>query len=616
MCLAGRVAAVGMGDAMNTDALIARFCPPLDSSLVLAIASENVGDTSASIQILTELAEATQVQDAAENMESENYEVAVQKKPSIEEIEQKSFEEDPIIALLNSIFPYKPVETLQRALDDAKNDVDMAVDGLLAQDMLESMDIKTNTATGRGLNMDALVSGMRPKKGNRSKNQPNKGKKPITVSLTDQRSAHHIYAERRNISSPQPNKLPSPPLPEEEGLDDAELARRLQNAEKDAVSANERLVGDQQWLLVSSTVSQLSSLLDISTMKIQSIFNQSSFNLHITIPRAIAYAAAQPAAVDAQNAPEFPTVCEMLASITGREVRDIRPVLVATKGEQSAALDLLQLQDVVAASADGISNRPDLLDPTAKLSSDDLSAALYTPTVTEKRSVVAGPAPRWLDSANRSYAHRTAQAAPAPSGSALVSDALRQGQSAVVLPASAQRVELSETAEMELEGTYSSEQCRERVEELRAKRNAALRQAATSARRFRGASAGLSGAASVYAEEARKYDALARRWQMRAASALVDQRRADAVSAGTQEMERIDLHGLTVHEALTVVQHTLRQTTTSTGRTFLEIVTGRGVHSRHNASVIRPAIIRLLNQRGYTVDASTNPGVLYVKHAR
>ncbi|WFD01977.1 hypothetical protein MOBT1_000660 [Malassezia obtusa] len=412
------------------------------------------------------------------------------------------------------------------------------------------------------------------------------------------------------------DRAPSPPLPDEEGLDDAELARRLQNAEKDAASANERLVGDQQWLLASSTLSQLASLLDVPLLKIQSIFNQSSFNLHVTMARATAYAAAQPAAVYAQSASTFSTVCETLSGITGRDPRLLSQVLAATKGEESAALDLLQLQDVVATAADGIYNRPDLLDPTAKLSSDDPSVALYTPTITQKRTVTAGPAPRWLDAEDRSYASRSAQAAPPPAGASLATEALRQGHSAVVLPASAQRVELSAAVEPDLGGNYSTEECHRRAEELREKRNAALRQAAASARRYRGASASLGGAASVYAEEARKYDAAARRWQMRAASALVEQRQTDYTGSYDSDLERIDLHGLTVHEALTVVQRKLQRSSAAPGRAFLEIVTGRGVHSRHNVSVIRPAIVRYLNQRGYTVDSTSNPGVLYVKQAR
>ena len=107
---------------------------------------------------------------------------------------------------------------------------------------------------------------------------------------------------------------------------------------------------------------------------------------------------------------------------------------------------------------------------------------------------------------------------------------------------------------------------------------------------------------------------------MRASSALVDQRRLDAQSSGhdSRAADRIDLHGLTVHEALTVVaQHVARWQSTPLGearsRPPLEIITGRGVHSRHSVSVIRPAIERYLRQRGFRVDTVSNAGALYVK---
>jgi len=165
---------------------------------------------------------------------------------------------------------------------------------------------------------------------------------------------------------------------------------------------------------------------------------------------------------------------------------------------------------------------------------------------------------------------------------------------------------------------YSSEDCRERAAEYRARRNEALQQAARSAQQSRASRMG--GAAMVYAEEARKYDMEARRWQLRASSALVDQRRLDAQSSGhdSRAADRIDLHGLTVHEALTVVaQNVARWQATPLGearsRPPLEIITGRGVHSRHSVSVIRPAIERYLRQRGFRVDTVSNAGALYVK---
>lgn len=610
-----------MGDSGDTDALVRRFCPPLDPSLVLALCSESDRAEMETIQILSDLSEAARVEEAVDATQPADAPAPVLGTEASKETEEHDYEKDSVLNFLAQSFPNKTPDALQRSLEESQGDVDVAMDALLAQDML-SLDVGAKHAPKKGgLDYDALASGMQRKKPSRSKAKAGGSRKAQTVSLTDQRSAHHIYADRRTLatSSSQRSRASSPPLIAEEGLDDAEFARRLQNAEKDAVAANEKLVGDQQWLLASSTLTQLASLLDVPQTKIQSIFNQASFNLHVTMARAMAYAAAQPMAMAAQQAPAFPVVCETLTSITGGDPRVISEVLAATKGEQSAALDLLQLREVVATAADGVYNRPDLLDPTAKLASDDPSVALYTPTITQKRQVGPGPAPRWLDANDRTYAGRsTGAAASTPSSSSLAADALRQGQTAVVLPASAQQVELSAVAaEPDLGGSFSKEECQLRAAELREKRDAALRQAAVSARRYRGASATLGGAASVYAEEARKYDTAARRWQMRAASALVEQRQTDlAIDGRLSEMERIDLHGLTVHEALTVVQQKLARSRSGGARTFLEIITGRGVHSRHNVSVLRPALVRYLQQRGYTVDSSSNPGALYVKQVR
>ena len=81
--------------------------------------------------------------------------------------------------------------------------------------------------------------------------------------------------------------------------------------------------------------------------------------------------------------------------------------------------------------------------------------------------------------------------------------------------------------------------------------------------------------------------------------------------------DRIDLHGLTVHEALSVVGQRVqvwRQAPLGEDgvRLPLEIVTGRGVHSRNHVSVVRSAVVRMLGQRGLRVDTS-DAGVLYVK---
>ena len=165
-----------------------------------------------------------------------------------------------------------------------------------------------------------------------------------------------------------------------------------------------------------------------------------------------------------------------------------------------------------------------------------------------------------------------------------------------------------------LDGSFSSSECRQRAEDYREQRNAVLRQAASAARQHR---QGKGGAASVYAEQARHFNTLAQQWQMRAASALVEQRRTESTGS-----ETLDLHGLTVPEALSVVQRCLTRwqgTPLSEGysrRAPLHIVTGRGIHSHNRLAVVRPAVQRLVLQQGFACDTNSDPGVLVVRDRR
>lgn len=105
----------------------------------------------------------------------------------------------------------------------------------------------------------------------------------------------------------------------------------------------------------------------------------------------------------------------------------------------------------------------------------------------------------------------------------------------------------------------------------------------------------------------------ARKWQKRAADAAARER------LDPSEVEAyIDLHELSVHEALTVVQQGVRRWASSSPelRAPLAIITGRGAHSRRQQAVIRPAVARMLAQQGFVVDADSDPGQLLVKRRR
>ncbi|WFD23161.1 hypothetical protein MEQU1_001849 [Malassezia equina] len=584
----------------HSAALVARFSSRLDPSLILAISQEPGQTHEQAAAILEELAAAV-----PDDMVSEEGEAPI----------------DTSLLFLQQTFPEKEVSVLQQALEDSRGDVDGAMDELLAQDMLEAVvgaesEAAAASSSQRGLDLEALSEGLASKKPKAKKSKDKKSRGPVTVSLTDQRSPHHIlYAAR---PTPKPATL-APVTVDTAGLNDEEIARRLQNAERDAAEASSLPVVDQQWLLASSTVSQLAVLLGLPSTRVQSLFHQASFNLPIAMGRAIQLAASDPAADAVAQTPGFQTACETLAVITERDVWHMERLLRATRGHQDAALDLLQLEDVVNEAADGLGARPDILDPSGLLSTRVPSAERSTATVSQRMAVTGG-APRWLSSEKGTYAGRASQAPPPVGHSQRAQAALQAGQAVTVLPASAGQVDVPE-GHVEDDTPYTREESLRRAADARALRDAALEQAARCARQSR--STGVGGAAMVYAAEARKHDATARRWQLRAASALVEQRRFDAgASASSSDAHmRIDLHGLTVHESLTVVaQSVARWQSTPLGearvRAPLEIVTGRGMHSRHYQSVIRPAIVRYLTQRHFTVDATSDAGILYVKAKR
>lgn len=575
----------------DSAALLAQFSSRLDPSLILAIAQEPGQSRAQAEAILEELAAAV--------------------PPDMVPYESEPWMDGGLLFLQQS-FPEKPVHVLERAWEDSKGDVDAAMDELLAQDLLEAESLAPSTASRRGLDLEALAAGMSSKKPKSKKSKDKKSRGPVTVSLTDQRSPNHIlYAAR---AAPKPVA----PLPvDTTGLDDEEIARRLQNAERDAADASSLPVADQQWLLASSSLSQLAVLLDLPMSRVQSLFHQASFHLPITVGRAIQLAASDPAAEALAQTDDFRTACETLGAITERPVWHVERLLRATRGHQDAALDLLQLEDVVQEGADTLNPGPDVLDPGGLVSIQAPSAERLTATVSQ-RMAVSGGTPRWLSTDSGTYAGRASQAPTPPAGTQRAQAAVRTGHAVTVLPGSAAQVDVV-PGHAEDDTPYTREESLRRAADARAMRDAALQQAARCARQSR--SSGIGGAAMVYAAEARKHDATARRWQLRAASALVEQRSLDAGAPATGACAPIDLHGLTVHESLTVVAQSIaRWQSTPLGesraRAPLEIITGRGMHSRHHQSVIRPAIVRYLTQRGFTVDTSSDAGVLYVKARR
>ncbi|GAA5825033.1 hypothetical protein JCM3770_007378 [Rhodotorula araucariae] len=150
------------------------------------------------------------------------------------------------------------------------------------------------------------------------------------------------------------------------------------------------------------------------------------------------------------------------------------------------------------------------------------------------------------------------------------------------------------TATAPVEERYTFEQCQSRALEYLVKRNDAFR---TAARSFQRGGAGERGAAGYWAEKGREYDRERRKWEERVARAAVSERRA---KTGTNT---VDLHGLTLAQALTIVDEACNTWWTNARDTLhpepLRIITGVGRHSRNGTPVLGPAVAKHLDREGW-----------------
>ncbi|KAG9295751.1 hypothetical protein G9A89_008979 [Geosiphon pyriformis] len=156
---------------------------------------------------------------------------------------------------------------------------------------------------------------------------------------------------------------------------------------------------------------------------------------------------------------------------------------------------------------------------------------------------------------------------------------------------------------------YDPQFCREKARQYMEKRNEAFGKAMASFNKARGhRKDGEGGIASYYSNEGHRFDSQMKTWNLRAARSSVKRHR-DA--SGDHNL--LDLHGLSVKEALTVVKEGLEQWYSSVaGRDKpLKIVTGQGNHSPNGIAKLPPAIARMLDKENW--DVVTNQGYFLVR---
>lgn len=446
---------------------------------------------------------------------------------------------------------------------------------------------------------------------------------------------------------------------EEKVEDDAAMAARLAAEERKAAGLplkEEEMdtVQDNDWLFSNSILDQLSDLLDIPSHKVRSIHNTCQFNLRATTQRLITLNCQEyPTLADldraGSGAPDgtASTIVDGLATLLPFKARgEIERSFRGTKGRQDATLDLIQLIDVVEESAVG--ERTDLLDPMK--ASRNSQAVVHTETLTQQadnrqgKFDFVGEKEELLAPGDIPYAQITKRSLR-NGGTNLQSDArryaleqLRAGAASTSFPANSAHTLAnpnSATANSSLfDGVkrFETQSDSERLaleyrtiaNEYRSRREQSLMQAAQAFRSLPGggASKQIKGAAAwVYADEARRLDAKARAFSLKAAQATVQHRMMTnraAVSTNRHSSDVVDLHGLTVHESLSITKEALSAwwSKSSSGSVHpLYIVTGVGRHSKGHVAVIRPAILKMLNKDGWIVD-ERREGQIAVKGLR
>lgn len=619
---------------------------------------------------------------------------------------------DPVVFLQHA-FPSRTAEFLRDTLKDSHGDVQTTVDTIMTIDLIEVEDARSATAAqmdtsdscastprkGGGLDYEALAKGvgldtngwqdshLKRKKRRAARRElqqeqqsaaiglPSSGKTKqkgkVTVNLTDLRHGGASSNLLKKVQQQNP-QMPSNAsyLPQ---LTDEQLAAKFAAEEEDAAKdpdANQP-VSDNQWLLTSSVLSQLSTLLDVEPSQVTSVYNESSFKLAVCFARLLelesdkcSSLASLDEAADA-SAGTAERIAESIAAISDTSKATASKALRATKGKQDAALDLIQLQLLVQRQV----GEADALDPMGRLK--QLGAAEVPKSVeasgvrgyainaraNEGKFARTFPTPSQAaaskstssDASGVVYSNVVGRNTPGPVSGAVA--ALRSGSAASVFPASSAFVGASAIDDL-LDGPIAVErglashtthydpvrrmtEYRLIAEEYRMRRDEALRKAASAWRSRRSGvrsgdragGGGSSGIAWHYADEARRLDAKSRAWSLRASQALVEDRRRAAIGVERPDVQptaaniavsnTIDLHGVTVHEALSIVREQVTRWYARPGPGMnpppFKIVTGVGRHSPHQIAVLRPAIAKMLDREGWRYDVDHQRGFIIVR---
>ncbi|GAA5981297.1 hypothetical protein JCM11641_005635 [Rhodosporidiobolus odoratus] len=328
------------------------------------------------------------------------------------------------------------------------------------------------------------------------------------------------------------------------------------------------------WASISSHASYLSNLLYVPDSRVTSTYYAHQSSLPHTLSLLLSQLAQErpfpslPAALEAKEQLRALVPASSLASKTGAGKEDeLETLLCATEGDVSDALDLHSfVQDVQKSMGKNLA--------WSMLVAPDENG---TVEVGKKQPSQNGfPA---VASSRRKSPGGTTTTIPLPTSGS------HHPNTTYVTPVfSASR-------------NYSAEDCRRLAFEALANRNQAFREAAKAFQRGHGRGVGERGGATVWAEKGRMFERERRRWVEEAARRTVGERRA------VTGKDVVDLHGLTLSQALTVVDEACNAWWARSRGTVspspLRIITGVGRHSRGGRAILAPAVTRHLDKEGW-----------------
>lgn len=446
---------------------------------------------------------------------------------------------------------------------------------------------------------------------------------------------------------------------------DAEMAARIAKEERIAAGLSPETgndgddehesIRDNDWLFSSSVLEQLSLLLDYPSHKVKGVHASCHMNLRATLHRLINTRCQEFTSMDQLDLHNEQPIgtCKIITDnlctlLPAKPRSEIEKLLYATVGREDAVLDLAQLSERIESTAVG--ERTDVLDPMKHERTSQVQAPTLSQQIGQNKGHfdwVGGDTPLFNAAKSAtpyaSIAQRGGSSEPKSNARQYALQRLREGASAVTFPlnsaqasgqigdtfiepessgSSSQRAETAAQA-MRLAQEYTSI-----AEDYRVRRQEALAKAARSYRFTHNTIGG--GAAWVYAEEARRLDAKARGYALQASQATVRARMlsnrstnlysSPLQSSGEDGGDLVDLHGLTVHDSLTITRQALDawwpKTVSSSRSAPLHIVTGVGRHSKGQVALIRPAILAMLQRERWNTREPQQGHILVLGKSR